>query len=597
VPQFAADVSSEIDLGLSGWGGYKDGSALVFPLLGDDRQPFGVVTLHNRTPPPFTEQDLDVGTIIVSVVTAVLRKREAGEALKRSESRFRNLVEKSTDIITVVDAQGVILLESPSTGANLGWERGDLTGTNVLDLAHPGERRQLAAFLKRLSKPGAVSRLEHRLRDKDGNYRVLLSDATNLTDNPEIGGIVINSRDITSWRMAELALGESEAKYKTLFEAAGDGIIMLDGDRFVDCNQGACELFGLSREGIVGKKPHELSPPTQADGTPSIQAASERLKTALSGDGTIHFEWSWLRSNGEVVESEIALTPVVLQDKPYLQAIVRDISARKRAEELERQQDRQLFQAAKMASLGTLVSGVAHEINNPNNIIRLSTENLADLWSYVAATLRRTQDTQGPVHLRGIPLDSAERMVESILQGLGEGSVRIEQLVRALREYSKTDEGQLNQLVDLNVVVESAQTIVRSALQNATVHYSFVPAPDLPPVSGNLRQIEQVVINLLTNACQALDTTEGAIRVVTGLDRDKSHVFVEIQDEGVGISEQNLLRITDPFYTTKRNIGGTGLGLSVCQRIVKSHGGELLFSSSRTKGTVARVVLPVGQRS
>ncbi|MCK4751310.1 MAG: hypothetical protein KAT15_29835, partial [Bacteroidales bacterium] len=116
---------------------------------------------------------------------------------------------------------------------------------------------------------------------------------------------------------------------------------------------------------------------------------------------------------------------------------------------------------------------------------------------------------------------------------------------------------------------------------------------DLPKIKGNFHQIEQVIINLVTNACQALENKEQGITIQTTQDKDSGWITVTVQDEGVGIPEENILQIIDPFFTTKRDIGGTGLGLSVSYRIVKNHGGELIFPSKPGKGTVAILKLPI----
>ena len=222
-------------------------------------------------------------------------------------------------------------------------------------------------------------------------------------------------------------------------------------------------------------------------------------------------------------------------------------------EEVAREHDQQLFQAAKMVSLGTLVSGVAHEINNPNNFIRLSAENLADFWEDITKLLDQSSGRGENLLLKGIPYDSAKEMIQNMLNGLFEGSKRIENLVKGLKEYARKDDGVLQQIIEIN---------------------------------------PQVIINLVTNACQALENKDQGIYVSTRYEEDSDRIAIVIQDEGVDIPEEDLLWIADPFFTTKRDIGGTGLGLSVSYRIVNNLGGELTFSSEPGKGTSACFELP-----
>jgi polar amino acid transport system substrate-binding protein len=144
--------------------------------------------------------------------------------------------------------------------------------------------------------------------------------------------------------------------------------------------------------------------------------------------------------------------------------------------------------------------------------------------------------------------------------------------------------------VDLNGVVESSITLVRNLLDKSTSRFSLSLARGLPPLRGSFQQLEQVLINLITNACQALPDRERGIAVETRLQED--WLLVEVRDQGVGIPEQNLERILDPFFTTKQDTGGTGLGLSISYNIVKNHGGSLEIRSRTGEGTTASVRLP-----
>jgi PAS domain S-box-containing protein len=386
-------------------------------------------------------------------------------------------------------------------------------------------------------------------------------------------------------------LQDSETVYRSIFEASQDGIMIIDDETFVNCNSFACELLGMTREEIFGRSPRELSPERQVNGADSSQLAHDRFQAA-PGEEPPAFEWRFLRRDGTVVDTEISLNRIETGDTSFLRAIVRDITARRRAEDRDRAQSAHLFHTAKMASLGTLVSGVAHEINNPNNLIRLSTGNLADFWEDIAKILWMVHQTVEPVSLRGIDLASAEAMIGSMIDGLNEGSVRIENLVKGLTDYARRDTRNLDEAVNLNQVVESAQTILASLIKTSTWHFSFSPAKDLPSIVGNYHQIEQIVISLLNNACQALGSMEKAVRIATSYDSAASLVVLVVEDEGVGIPGEYLPQITDPFFTTKRDIGGTGLGLSVSQSIVQNHGGDLAFCSEVGVGTTVTVSLP-----
>lgn len=273
--------------------------------------------------------------------------------------------------------------------------------------------------------------------------------------------------------------------------------------------------------------------------------------------------------------------------------VTRDMTERRRMEQREREHEQQLFQAAKLASLGTLVSGIAHEINNPNNFIRLNSQNLREFWQDVREILDRAASSEGTLPMHGIPYQTARGMIDDLLAGIEEGSKRIEKLLLNLRDYARRDEGDLTEQVDLNQVIGSAVMITRNLVGKSTSSFSLCPASSLPPVRGNYHQLEQVVINLITNACQSLRSPDGAVTVSTTVEPDGGWVRLEVADEGVGIPEENLSRITDPFFTTKRGQGGSGLGLAVSSRIVQNHGGSMRFTSREDRGTVAAVLLPV----
>jgi polar amino acid transport system substrate-binding protein len=185
-------------------------------------------------------------------------------------------------------------------------------------------------------------------------------------------------------------------------------------------------------------------------------------------------------------------------------------------------------------------------------------------------------------------------MVENLLKGIGEGSKRIERLLLNLRNFALGDEGGLNEMVELNGVVRSGVMIVQNLIQKSTDSFSIRPAPSLPAVRGNYHQLEQVVINLVTNACQALPSRERSIEIETTVEGQGEWVALTVRDEGIGIPESNIPRVTDPFFTTKRAAGGSGLGLAVSSRIVQNHGGTMSFSSVVGKGTEVTVRIPAG---
>ncbi len=172
---------------------------------------------------------------------------------------------------------------------------------------------------------------------------------------------------------------------------------------------------------------------------------------------------------------------------------------------------------------------------------------------------------------------------------------RIKHTVEDLKDFARREDAPRLEPIDLNEVARAAARLVSNAIRKATSRFETDLAAGLPRVRGNARRIEQVVVNLLLNACEALPRPDRAVRLVTRADPARGLVVLEVQDEGSGIPPEHLQRITDPFFTTKRETGGTGLGLSVSARIVKEHGGTLAFDSRVGTGTTAILALPAAE--
>jgi signal transduction histidine kinase len=274
-----------------------------------------------------------------------------------------------------------------------------------------------------------------------------------------------------------------------------------------------------------------------------------------------------------------------------LEKLNKEIVERERAEELARQQQKKLFQSEKMASVGILVSGVAHEINNPNNFILLNSDNLSDVWNDLIPFLDKYAEDQGDFKIAGLMYSEIRDEVSMIINGVKEGSERIKKIVQTLKDFARKDHGNLDQVVDISDVIDDSITILTSLIKKSTNHFSIKLSEYLPKTKGNIQQLEQVVINLISNACHALENRNKAINISAFFENNS--VLIKVQDEGKGISPEDLKYIMDPFFTTKRDSGGTGLGLSISYNIIKDHGGELIITSEIGKGTTATIKLPV----
>jgi len=384
---------------------------------------------------------------------------------------------------------------------------------------------------------------------------------------------------------------ESEKKFRTLAEATDAIIYLAREQNCLYINPAAEKITGYSVEELRQAKDF-ISLFIHPDHYETIRkAADEALRDKkemrLQGAQKI------VTKTGEERWLDVAANFIEYKGQSALIGTAFDVTYRKRAEEQVRLQERQLLQAEKMATLGILVSGVAHEINNPLNYILLNAKIALRVWNEAAPILQEYFETKGDFYIVGMRYSLARTKIGPLISGISEGAARIEKIVTGLRNYSRQDPGALNQSIAINSVVESALVIVNDLIKRSTNFFSAEYGEGLPAILGNYQQLEQVIINLITNACHALSNKKQRIRLSTGWNPKEKHVRIVIADEGEGIAPEHLKHVLDPFFTTKRHLGGTGLGLPISQKIVQKHGGELRLTSEPGKGTTAELTFPL----
>ena len=269
---------------------------------------------------------------ILAVLRDITDRKEAQEALMKSEERFRSILQYLTDIIWITDKDFAITYESPSSSKKMGYEPGFLINKRGLDFIHPDDLpvviRDLGDVLR---KTNDFIPTEFRARHADGHYLHMEAIANNMLDHKAIRGIIVTCRDTSERKEAERQLRESEEKFRIIFETALDGIFMMQGDRFIDCNSTVLKLFRCSRAQMLGRPPYYFSPGIQPDGRNSRESAVEKINAAYSGHPQF-FEWRHSRHDGSVFDAEVSLHRIELAGTFYLQAMVRDITSRKAAE-------------------------------------------------------------------------------------------------------------------------------------------------------------------------------------------------------------------------------------------------------------------------
>ncbi len=267
-----------------------------------------------------------------------------------------------------------------------------------------------------------------------------------------------------------------------------------------------------------------------------------------------------------------------------------EVAERERAMEQLKKHQQQLIQADKMASLGVLVSGVAHEINNPNALVLLNLPQLQRAWGDIAPLLENHYAQQGDFSVGRIPYSQMRDDIPDMLQEMYDSSSRIKHIVENLRNFSQRNDTPPMTATNLNLVAENAIQLLANPIKKATAHFRLELTPDLPLIKGNQQRLEQIVINLMINACQALENPSQELILRSGC--SATEVWLEVEDYGCGIKPDFLSQLSDPFFTTRRESGGTGLGLSISSTIAQEHGGRLEFNSEAGLGTRARLILP-----
>jgi PAS domain S-box-containing protein len=374
-------------------------------------------------------------------------------------------------------------------------------------------------------------------------------------------GLIAFTRDISERRSVIEALARSEQRFRQLVEAAPDAVFINDGRRLVFANPAAARMLRYPDvESLLAIDPRTLFAPEEGA---LMRARSQQM--FQTGKGLPPLDYPTKRSDGTWVLTEVQSMPIDWEGRPAILGFARDVTQRKEIEA-------RLAQSERLAALGTLLAGIAHEMNNP--------------LSYTLLGIEQALET-----LKGaaIPSEVAAKLAEA-LEGARHGASRVAAVIGQIRASSRRDAEDQGP-VSLRAVVEAALRVTYNE-----VHHRARLATDfgeVPMILGSSQRLEQVFLNLLVNAVQALPDgrAENEIRVVlrTGA---TGEAIVEICDNGPGISEDVRSRIFDPFFTTKSVGLGLGLGLSICHSIVTAHGGTIGVTSGSGRGSTFRVSLP-----
>jgi PAS domain S-box-containing protein len=510
--------------------------------------------------------------------------------MARSEkARVTAVYAQVIDAIVVIDDKGLISSFNPAAERIFGWGADDILGEPAAQLLDGGAGALRDLMSRRGTSGGGAPNLELDCRRRDGLSLVMNISISELLMGARPEFLLI-MRDITNAKRMEQALRESETRFRQIFHQSEDSIIFFKPGscQVVDANAKAEKVFGYSkgefREGGFERICATAEPPVLS-----------RAIAEVSAENQVSQDFRCRRKDQEEMIVSLRGKIVHLQGVPVTYCTFRDITERVRMEERTREIHSKLIQTNKMTSLGLLVSGVAHEINNPNNFIMANCELLSRISEDTLKALDEYLPEQGRtgIFLGGVPLGEVGEHTRRLLGGIATGSHRVNDIVSNLKGFARQELNQPRREVDLNQVVRSAVSLMHHELIKFTDHFHLALAPEIPPIQGHGQQLGQVFINLLMNACQALPGKGSGIWLSTALDPEGAAVTVTVRDEGLGMQPQDLQHILEPFFTTKMESGGTGLGLSISDSIIKEHGGSLEFSSQAGQGTTFTVRLPI----
>ena len=285
------------------------------------------------------------------------------------------------------------------------------------------------------------------------------------------------------------------------------------------------------------------------------------------------------------------------------QRLIRELmELREKAQQLESQQrhveealkesQQQLHHAQKMETLGTLVAGVAHEINNPINLIMYNLPLIQKIWSDLLPVLMEKKERVPHQKFGGFTYDFLEDNLTQLVADMDMAANRVAKIVSDLKNFSKQSNVAEKSTMQVNAAVKNAMRLAQTTLRKSGVRIQSDLDENLPLIKGNLQSIEQIILNIIINAIQAIDHMDGIIRITTGFQRKDARICLQITDNGSGISDAIADKLFLPFVTDKKAEGGTGLGLSVTYGLVQAHGGDISFETREGNGTTFTVLFP-----
>ena len=533
---------------------------------------------------------------------------KTGLSLRQSEERYRRFFETNTaGILNVeyrppiptslpVEEQIELLMKNSYTievnsvlAKQLGYNSPDeCHGKNLgfhIDKTDPGNIQSMVTYIT--SEYRASGQLLH-VHDLQGNDLYFLNNAQGIVSDELLKYTWLSFINITHRLKSEQALRTSEEKFSKAFDYSPDpmSISKLRDARFQYVNRSFEKISGYHRDEVLGRTPREIN-------LWCNPGDEKKLRLLMHKRAEIReLDMAFFTRSGEKRLTQLSGGIFHIGDEPYLILEIKDLTERIELEKKTRNQELQLIQANKMTALGTLLSGVGHEINNPNNLVMMNSQILNDAWPEIARAMEQYYRHNPGWELAELPYAEMKETLPGLIHDIKDGTHRIQNIVSTLRDFARPGQTEEKKDYQINDAIQRALPMLRHLIQRKTNHFDLQLAENLPLITGNAQKIEQVVINLVINGLESLPDREARLTLSTRYNASEKMLEIEVADEGIGMDKEQLKKIREAFFSTKLDSGGTGLGLAISDSLINEQGGYLSFYSQPGQGTQAIIHLP-----
>ncbi|HOP48168.1 MAG TPA: PAS domain S-box protein [Desulfobacteraceae bacterium] len=534
----------------------------------------------------------DHGTLVEyqSVGRDITELKETEEALQQSEVQYRALFEGAPDPIFLTDIKTGILIDVNLPASQLiMMPRDKMIGMNHLQLYPEFEREEVKARFSEIKGEDVRRRAELLVQRSDGKLVPveILGNVITIGSKDVVQGIF---RDITERKKAEQRLRENEERFRKIFEGGALGMAFLNLEyKFERVNAKLCAMLGYEEAELTDLTFIDITHPDY------IEENLQQMAQLLHGNIPYYkAEKRYIRKDREYRWGSVTASIIYDENnKPlYLIAMIEDITEQKRAEEEKMHLKAQLLHAQKMEALGTLVAGVAHEINNPVNKIIFNVPLLQKVWTDIMPVLEEQEKKDPARKYGGLTCDFLRENLPQLISDMEMAANRVAITVNNLKNFTKQSSITDKAPMEINTAVENALRLIETTLRKSNIMLELKLAKKSPEIEGNLQSIEQIVMNIAINAIQSIDHNNGRIIISTRLKRKGGKAVITIADNGSGVDPSIIDKLFDPFVTTRQADGGTGLGLPITYNLVEAHAGKITFASKEGKGTTFSVTFP-----